>query len=207
MLVLGPAVVVGFGASLAAGPRWGVATVVVLGLVLAAWVRAQDRLALRAARAEPIDAGKHPRAHNLAAGLAHQLGVPTPELRLLPTTRVTALACRPGSRFVLALSAGLVESSTRTELEAAIVSLLLRTEGDEIVRSRLAAAFGPLAGRWADRDPETDVRVAAVTRYPPAVAGVLRKLDPEAGRHGPFYLAAVRDRRTPTERAAEVADL
>jgi hypothetical protein len=207
VLVLGPALVVGLGATVTAGPGWGVATAVAVGLALAAWVGAQDRLALRAARAEPLAADRHPRVHNLAVGVARQLGVAAPELRLLPTTRVNALACRAGFRLVLALSAGLVEGCTRTELEAVIVSLMLRTEGDAIARSRLAAAFGPLAGPWGERDPGADLRAAAVTRYPPAVAAFLRKLDPDAGRYGPFYLAASSDRPTPAERAAEVADL
>jgi hypothetical protein len=207
VLVLGPALVVGLGATTAAGPRWGVATVVALGLALAAWIGAQDRLALRAAGAERLAEDRYPRAHNLAAGLGRQLGVPVTDLRLLPTERVNALACRSGSKVVLALSAGLLEGCTRTELEAAIVSLMLRAEGDEIARSRLAAAFGPLAGPWAQPDAGADIRAAAVTRYPPAVAALLRRLDPEPGRYGPFYLAASSDRPTPAERAVEVADL
>jgi hypothetical protein len=207
VLVLGPALVVGLGATVAAGPRWGVATVVALALALAAWIGAQDRLALRAAGAERLADDRYPRAHNLAAGLGRQLGVPVTDLRLLPTERVNALVCRSGSKVVLALSAGLLGGCTRTELEAAIVSLMLRAEGDDIARSRLAAAFGPLAGPWAQPDAGADIRAAAVTRYPPAVAALLRRLDPEPGRYGSFYLAASSARPTPGERAVVVADL
>jgi hypothetical protein len=189
------------------GPVWGMAAFGVLVVAAVGWVGAQDRLALRAGEAAPLAAHRHPRAHNLAEALAQQLGVPAPELFLLPTARVNALACRRRSRFVLALSAGLLESCTRTELEAAIVSLIQRAEGNQMGLLRLAAAFGSFAGPWRERDPGADVRTAAVTRYPPAVTALLRKLDPEPGRYAPFYLAGARDSLTTAQRAALVADL
>jgi hypothetical protein len=197
----------GLGAAVVFGPGWGVAAFGALVLAAVGWVGAQDRLALRSAGATPLTADRHPRAHNLAKALAQQLGVPAPELFLLATARFNALACRRRSRFVLALSAGLLESCTRTELEAAIVSLIQRAEGDQMGLLRLAAAFGPFAGPWGERDPGADVRTAAVTRYPPAVSALLRKIDPEPGRYAPFYLAGARDSQTPAQRAAQVAEL
>src|SRR5918999_5264616 len=78
VIVLGPALLVGLGIAATFGPGWGLAALAALVAAAGGWVRVQDRLALRAAGAEPLAADRHPRAHNLAAGLARQLGVPGP---------------------------------------------------------------------------------------------------------------------------------
>jgi hypothetical protein len=199
--VLGPPLLAGGAGAALGGPLWGASIGVFGAVAAAAWLRSQDRLALRAAGAEVLEPPRHPRVHNLAAGLSRDLGTPPPELRLLPSPRLNALVCRPGPTPVLALSAGLLAACTRTELEAVVASLLLRVAGDGVERARLAAAFGLRPAP----DPGLDIRAAAVTRYPPALAAALLKCDPQPGRYRAFYFLA--EGSSPELRAAELLDL
>jgi hypothetical protein len=102
----------------------------------------------------------------------------------------------------------LLDSYTRTELEAVVAHCLLRLARSSLRREGLAAALGPLARSLCPvvGTPE-DVRAVALTRYPPALAAAIRKATP-ARQGGLFYFVARPPwHEDPEARAAVLDDL
>jgi hypothetical protein len=173
-----------------------------------AWVLAQGRLLLRSTAAMPIPQGHEPRLRRVLSGIASDLGVPEPVLRLVPDDGPNAFLCPAGGLYV-GVTRSLLESYTLTELEAVVAHCLMRVNRGELWRTTLAVARGPLAGPLgAGRDGIDDVGAAALTRYPPALASAIRKARPRGGRFAPFWFVGEDATRTPAgERARDVLDL
>lgn len=152
---------------------------------------ATGRAALRDAGAAPGSGSELVRATNLAAGVAESLGLARPEIWTYAGPP-NALGVK-GSPAVIALSSELLTAYSRTEIEAVIAHLLQR-----IARPERSELIG-----YAD-----DVRTAALTRFPPALASALEKAVPYEGRFARHYLVADADSHRPVaERVAALKDL
>ena len=161
------------------------------GLVLvAAYTALCGRMALRAAGARRAAPGEVPRLASLVNGLSEDLRIRSPTIWLYDGGGPNALVCRSGAGAV-AVARTALHDLTRVELEALVAHCLVRLSGGASTAATIAAlglAFARLMGPIVDE--RDDVRAAAVTRYPPALASVLEKSDLARGRYGPFYFAA-----------------
>lgn len=163
---------------------------------------------LRRERAVRLRPGASPRLENVVAGLAARTGLPGPELWSIEDDEPNALVCFT-KRPAIAVTTGLVASFTRTELEAVLAHCFVRLAetSTPLARTLLALsyvspAFGVPVG---DAD---DVRAAAITRYPPALAQAVSKAVPKQGRGASFWFVADDDAHVPPpERAAALLDL
>jgi heat shock protein HtpX len=84
------------------------------------------------------------------------------------------------SRAIVGVTAGLLAELDRIELEAVLAEELIQVRHHETLPATvLAATFG--LGRSiaipGDRDTQADLAAVALTRYPPALAAALEKLD------------------------------
>jgi hypothetical protein len=163
---------------------------------------------LRRERATRVRPGTSPRLENMVHGLAEQTKIAAPELWLIDDDAPNALVCFT-KRPAVAVTRGLVETYTRTELEAVVAHCYVRLaqtstplERTMLALSYVSPAFGvPVGG--AD-----DVRAAAVTRYPPALASAITKASPRRGRGAAFWFVADAGAHVPPdERAAALLDL
>jgi hypothetical protein len=194
------------------GPAIGKGGVVVINIaiVVAAfmWSRNQGLLALRSLKARRIRPDDEPRLSNITSGLAKDLKVAPPALFLIPDDVPNAMVCRAKGP-ALAVTKGLLDGFTRTELEAVIAHCLVRLLSVDIQRASLALALGPLGTRSIPKvGYEDDIRAAAVTRYPPALADAIEKAKPMHDRYAPFWFVADdRSHRPAPERAAAIRDL
>ncbi|HEV2754464.1 MAG TPA: hypothetical protein VG318_01640 [Actinomycetota bacterium] len=163
---------------------------------------------LRRERAARVRPGTSPRLENMVAGLAEQTKIPAPELWIIDDDEPNALVCFT-KRPALAVTRGLVETYTRTELEAVVAHCYVRLAetATPLARTMLALsyvspAFGVPVGA-AD-----DIRAAAITRYPPALASAVTKAVPRRGKGAAFWFVAdVGAHVPPAERAAALLDL
>ena len=155
--------------------------------------KTRARRALREVGARPLEVNEHPRAENIVAGLAERVASGPVRLWVYDAQGPNALTCRL-DRPVIATARSLLESYTGTEIEAVIAHCL--------VRNRAAGRKGIRIG-FSD-----DVRAAALTRYPPALAAALRKAEPYEGRFAAFYMVAEGPTHRPVEeRALALLDL
>jgi hypothetical protein len=203
-----PGVVIGFGAAAIVDLPLALALVCLYAAALVLWLGGAGRRALSAFGARPLEAADAPRLVNLVAGISARLGAEPPSLWLLDKDGPNALVGRAGGP-ALGVTSALLERCTRTELEAVVTHCLLRLErSPRLAREALASCLGtaarpllPVVG-----GPE-DVAVAALTRYPPALASAIRKAAPER-RFAPYWFVAPEPFDEPPEgRADAVASL
>lgn len=173
------------------------------------WIASNSgRGMLRRENASRVKPGTSPRLENMVAGLAQQTRLPAPELWMIRDPEPNALVCFT-RRPAIAVTTGLVETYTRTELEAVVAHCFVRLAATStpLARTMLALsyvspAFGVPVG---DAD---DVRAAAVTRYPPALASAVTKAVPRRGRGAAFWFVADDGMHvSPPQRAAALLDL
>lgn len=156
-------------------------------------VRAAARRALKDSGARPIVGEEQPRLRNIADGIAERLAVGPVDLFVIESGGPNALCCKL-ERPTIAATTSLLETYARTEVEAVVAHCL--------VRHRSAGHRGVRVG-FAD-----DVRAAALTRYPPALAAAIEKADPYRGRFAPFYLVAEGPSHVPAaDRVTALLDL
>lgn len=193
---------------LALGPI-GIAAFVALFSGAVVWtVSNSGRGMLRREGAGRVVPGSSPRLENVVAGLAQKTKLPAPELWMIQDDAPNALVCFT-RRPAIAVTSGLVEGYTRTELEAVAAHCFVRlaATATPLARTMLALssvspAFGVPVG---DVD---DVRAAAITRYPPALASAITKASPRSGRGASFWFVADDAMHVPpSERAAALLDL
>lgn len=175
---------------------------------LGVWVRTQGRLALAAAGARRMTPGEQPRLANVVAGIASDLGMAAPELWLVERGGPNALACRSKGP-VLAVTTSLLDSFTRTELEAVVAHCLVRLAEGQVAAAQLSLALGRFGlSSLRAVGAHEDAAAAAVTRYPPALAQALAKSEPAGGRYAPLWFADDDPWHEPaTERAASLREL
>jgi hypothetical protein len=148
-----------------------------------------------------------PRLGHLVTALAGDLGLGRVRAFVIEGGPPNAAACWAGGPAV-AVSRALLETLTRTELEAAVAHCLVRAAGPGFAAARLATALGPL-GRVAGVvvDHRDDVRACAVTRYPPGLAGALGAAAPRR-ELAPLWFAGDGPFHEPqAARLAVIADL
>jgi hypothetical protein len=176
-------------------------------IAVGAWIAVQPRRALRARSPVALRPEDAPRLVNLVAGLSADLGLAAPSLWIVEGDGANAVLGRLRGPAV-GVTRTLLESYTRTELEAAVAHCLLRLRRPALKREALAAATGPLGRLLCPVvDARDDAEVAAVTRYPPALATAIRKATP-ARPGAPFlFVAPLPWHDDPEERAAYVEDL
>lgn len=163
------------------------------------------RRALLSAGARRMYEHEHPRLPNLVQGLAGDMGVPVPHLRIIEGVGPNAMVCRSGGP-VIAVTDGLMTAFTRTEIEAVVAHCLVRLNGRGLRMAMLASELvffaGPLRPMVGFDD---DIRAVAVTRYPPGMVAAIGKAEARTGRHGPLWF--VTDGRWHRPRDARIAAL
>jgi hypothetical protein len=163
---------------------------------------------LRREKAVRVKPGTSPRLENIVQGLAHNTKLPAPEVWLIHDEAPNALVCFT-RRPAIAVTSGLVDGYTRTDLEAVVAHCFVRLAATAtplartmLALSTISPAFGVPVG---DVD---DVRAAAVTRYPPALASAVTKASPRSGRGASFWFVADDAMHVPpVQRAAALLDL
>lgn len=193
-LVLGPIGVAAFAALFSGAIVWTVSN--------------SGRGMLRRERAVRVRPGSSPRLENVVDGMAQRTKLPAPELWLIADEAPNALVCFT-RRPAIAVTSGLVDSYTRTELEAVVAHCFVRLAATAtplartmLALSTISTAFGVPVG---DRD---DVQAAAVTRYPPALASAVTKASPRRGRGASFWFVADDAMHVPpAERSKALLDL
>jgi hypothetical protein len=193
---------------LALGPIGAAAFVALFAGAIVWTVSNSGRGMLRREGAARVRPGTSPRLENLVAGLAEQTKMAAPELWMIDDDEPNALVCFT-KRPALAVTRGLVEKYTRTELEAVVAHCYVRLAETAtplartlLTLSYVSPAFGVPVGA-AD-----DVRAAAVTRYPPALASAISKAAPRSGRGAAFWFVADAGAHVPpADRAAALLDL
>ena len=173
------------------------------------WIASNSgRGMLRRERAVRLKPGTSPRLENIVAGLAQKTRLPAPELYLIDDPAPNALVCFT-RRPAIALTSGLVDGFTRTELEAVVAHCYVRLAATTtpLARTMLALSYvSPVFGvPVGDID---DVRAAAVTRYPPALANAVTRASPRRGRGAAFWFVADDAMHVPpAERSRALLDL
>ena len=155
-----------------------------LGRIALTPTRSLTRKALKDAGARRISGTDAPRLENIVTGLAGRLGLGPVDTYLVEGSGANAMAGR-AERPVVGITRELLDGFTRTELEAVVAHCL--------VRHKEAGKKGIVVG-YSD-----DVRAVALTRYPPALASAIEKVEPYRGRYGSLYLVA----EGPTHRSVE----
>ncbi len=179
-LLLGPAV----------GPGIMMLVNALLGVAFLIWASNQGALALRSATATPALPEDEPRLFNVVHGIVSDLNAPPPAIFVVSEGGPNALACRARGP-VMAVTRSLLDSYTRTELEAVVAHCIVRLLSPDIERAAFGIALGPLGTRAIPRvGTHDDVRAAATTRYPPALISAIEKAEPRGGRFAPLWFVA-----------------
>jgi hypothetical protein len=160
--------------------------------IATALTRSRGRAALREAGARPLSPESSARLMNVVTGVADALSIPVPRVFVF-SGDANALVVRSG-RDTIAIATSYLQSLTRTELEAVVSHCLVR--------------LTPSSHRGDPVGYDDDVRAAATTRFPPALASALTKARPYRGRFAPLYLVAEHPSHRPVaERVAALNDL
>jgi Peptidase family M48 len=189
-----------------AAVRWGGYTTwlaVGAAVLVAGWVLGQRRIHLSGAgEASPEE---HSRFVNIAKGLSADLGRPAPRLYVSPSRGPNALVL---PRAVV-ITKDLLDTYTRTELEAVIAHCLVRLADGGLGWALVAAAVGG-GTRWGTPpvDLHVDARAAAMTRYPPALASAIEKATRDTSRAAALWFVGDSPAHASVkERVAELRDL
>jgi heat shock protein HtpX len=178
----GPSVVLGLILGFTVGWVAGLIAFVVVATGLALWARfSGDRLVRSHLEGRPADPVTDARLCNLIEGLCTGAGVRPPRVVVVDSPGLNALAAGTSSAHgVLAVTSGLLAELDRIELEAVLAEVLWMIRYDEIVPGTvLAATFGLFRGLALeqDRDSRADQGAITLTRYPPALASALEKVE------------------------------
>lgn len=178
----GPAVVLGLILLFTAGWVAALVVFVALGTALAAWARlGGDRLIESRLGGRPAHPRTEARLCNLVEGLSTGAGVRHPKLVVVDSPGLNAMAFgTTAARATVAVTSGLLAELERVELEAVLAEQLYLIRHHETLPATVAAAtFGvarSLAVR-ADHDANADQGAVSLTRYPPALAAALEKIE------------------------------
>ena len=209
VLLAAPVLILGLGISLLGGMQWDLGAAVTaagwIAFVLYWQARVMRRILVGGGRTKPLD---DVRFASLVRGLAGDHGLIAPDLFVIEDGGPNAIVVRrPKPR--LAVTRALLDTYTRTELEAVAAHCLVRLTSGRLSFAHLAAALGRSGSRFAPHvGYEDDIHTAALTRYPPALASAIAKAKPASGGLSPFWFVAHdASHRHPTERIAALQDL
>jgi heat shock protein HtpX len=189
LFALLPAVVAGVVVGVAVDAIVGVIVGVVLAGGLGAWARlGGDRRVRSLIDGREADPRREARLCNLVEGLSISAGVRQPQLRVIDSPGLNVLAAGTSpARGVIAATTGLLAELNRVELEAVLAEQLVRLRhGETLPGTVLAATFGIGRSRaiTSDMDALADQGAVALTRYPPALAAALEKMDAKGTQVG-----------------------
>lgn len=178
----GPAAVLGLILGFTVGWIAGLVAFVVVAAALGLWARTGgDRVVASRLRGRPADPRSDARLCNLVEGLCTGAGVRQPRLVVVDSPGLNALAAgTSNSRGLLAVTSGLLTELDRIELEAVLAEELWQIRHDEVVPMTVLAAtmgMGRSLALGDDRDAAADQGAVSLTRYPPALASALEKIE------------------------------
>jgi len=196
-----PAVLLGIIAWVAGGVLTSVIVFLVIAAALTWWaLMAGDRRVagvLSTLGGRDADPVRDARISNLAEGLSINAGLRQPRLVVVEAAGLNVLAAgTSASKAVVAVTSGLLAELDRIELEAVLAEALCQIRrGDTVAPTVSAATFG-LGRRQAvasDRDALADQAAVTLTRYPPALASALEKLEAKGWEvpGQPAYMASL----------------
>jgi heat shock protein HtpX len=119
---------------------------VVVGVVIAGAMTfgaywKSDTVALAATRAQPASIDEYPQLHNLVEGMAIAAGIPKPRVYVVHDPAPNAFATgRDPDHAAMAVTTGLIEQMTRTELEGVIAHELAHIRNYDIRVTTIAVA-------------------------------------------------------------------
>ncbi|HEX6393974.1 MAG TPA: M48 family metalloprotease [Acidimicrobiales bacterium] len=149
---------------------------------------------LGAREADPV---RDARLANMVEGLSMNAGVRQPRLLVVEAAGLNALAAgTSASKAVVAVTSGLLAELDRIELEAVLAEAMSQIRrGDTVAPTVAVATFG-LGRRLAiasDRDALADQAAVTLTRYPPALASALEKVEAKGWEvpGQPAYMASL----------------
>ena len=198
---IGPGIIAGLILGLALGPVIGIVAFIVVGAALATWARlGGDRIVAARVGGRIADPIVDARLCNLVEGLATTVGLRQPSVFVVESPGLNSLAAGTSSaRGFLAVTSGLLAELERIELEAVVAEQLWRIRHDRALPGTvMAATFGLGRALGLDRfafdpddDSSADQGAITVTRYPPALASALEKIDSKGATVDlqPAYLA------------------
>lgn len=185
LFAIAPALLAGVIAGIAAGPLLGIVVFVVLTAALGLWARYSGQRevlkGLASLGARPADPVAEARLCNLVDGLSISAGVSPPDVVIVDADGLNALAAEARKGHgVLAVTTGLLQELQLIELEAVIAEMLVQVRrGDTVPSTMTVTTFG--LGRSVASPPERDAIAdqagVTLTRYPPALAAALEKIE------------------------------
>lgn len=173
----------------------------IIGLRLTAW-----RLLLRLTGGQAPDGAAEEILANVLEGLCVNHGIPTPELRVIRSDSINALAAaRTPAHAAIVVTAGAVEQLDRIELEGLLAHHLCRIRRGDAAFETLAGILlaWPLgAAGWlrsrvmgrvlpAGRSLEADFDAVSLTRYPPGLLSALMTLSGQTAQVPSTTVAAL----------------
>lgn len=146
-----------------------------------------DRLAVRAARAEPLEAAAAPGLHATVAELADRAGIAVPRLYLSPSPQPNAFATGRNDRnAVVAVTQGLLDNLTPTEVRGVLAHEVAHIANRDILIGSIAAAaatgvsmianiasFSMMFG-GSDEDGPSPIVLLVTAMVAPVAAALLR---------------------------------
>lgn len=181
----------------------------VLGIGFLSWFAAgRGRAALKDSGARRATQDEFPRVSNLLSGLAAEHGITVPALWVAPGdgSGPNAMATWQGGPVVI-VTEGFEDHLTRTECEGVLAHCTVRLASGEARATTLRTGAGPF-GPSGTEAAAADLLTVAQTRYPPALAGALRKAAPRSGTFAALWFApAAGGEASPARRAAVLETL
>lgn len=147
-----------------------------------------DKLAIKMARAEPMDETRFPDVYAMVHRLAEKAGQPMPRLYLSPSPQLNAFATgRNPDHAAVCINLGLYQALTADELEGVIGHELQHVYNRDILIGSVAAMIGtaisylalmlrwiPIMGGGNDRDGMNPLAAIAASIIAPIVAMIIQ---------------------------------
>jgi heat shock protein HtpX len=146
-----------------------------------------DKLAIKMARAEPMDEARFPEVYAMVRELSQKAGQPMPRLYVSPSPQLNAFATgRNPSHAAVCVNMGLYQALTREELEGVIGHELQHVFNRDILIGSVAAMIGTTITylafmlRWipimgsGDRDGPNPLVAIAASIIAPIVAMIIQ---------------------------------
>lgn len=101
-----------------------------------------DKLAIKMARAKPMDESQHPEVHGIVRRLSERAGQPMPRLYISPSPQLNAFATGRSPRHAaVCVNQGLLDALTREELEGVLGHELQHVYNRDVLIGSIAATL------------------------------------------------------------------